>query len=429
MRLNEDHFQLIEGKAPIVIGAPHHGTLPNVSADKGTGPIAFSLADQLQARAVIVHNLRHRVDVNKNPWSIQEKVRHFALEYQNGIFWFFPSLIIEVHGHASGKYDIELTTGFDLDPEMPEEAAYLDRLEKLKQDLSVELKKRAGQRITIGAFPLDRDVTKTATATFTFQKIRRARNLAGMNWYGLHVEINPELRANLKAREALSMAFARSIRESFFPLPASEDRISTLSAHLGINWSILNSRSLVVCSAPHKFISRNVVVVNPEEMQRLAVQEEDGVLLSNQNERLRSAILSSSAVRKGMIALPARVRHQISAELGVGIVVSHITKEHTTGRENRSTGEKNVDVPNNVVIARMRPERSNAIWLPPSMLQKLNLISGMRVSLHGQSQAPGLESLPVQVDAGLGEGLAALPEHWLEQMGLTLGEVISIQKE
>ena len=81
-----DHFQIIPGVTPIVIGAPHHGTRPNVDADIGAGPIALALAARLNSRAVIVSDLCRTVDVNKNPANLGSRVRHHAIRYQNEMF-------------------------------------------------------------------------------------------------------------------------------------------------------------------------------------------------------------------------------------------------------------------------------------------------------------------------------------------------------
>jgi hypothetical protein len=119
-----DHFQIVEGELPIVVGAPHHGTRPNVDADRGTGPIALALAQRLNARAVIVSDLRRTADVNKDPTRLAFTVRAHALRYQNEMFRATPPLVIEVHGHVSGQYAIELTTGFDLDPTAPSDMRF-----------------------------------------------------------------------------------------------------------------------------------------------------------------------------------------------------------------------------------------------------------------------------------------------------------------
>ncbi len=97
-----DPFQIIDGHAPVVVGAPHHGTHPGMDADLATGPIALALAAKLNARTVVVSNLRRTVDVNKNPLRLGKAVRHYAIRYQNELFQAQPRLVIELHGHTSG---------------------------------------------------------------------------------------------------------------------------------------------------------------------------------------------------------------------------------------------------------------------------------------------------------------------------------------
>ena len=45
-----DPFQISTGSARVVVGAPHHGTRPEVDADLGSGPVALALADRLAGR-------------------------------------------------------------------------------------------------------------------------------------------------------------------------------------------------------------------------------------------------------------------------------------------------------------------------------------------------------------------------------------------
>jgi hypothetical protein len=117
-----DHFQIVEGELPIVVGAPHHGTRPNVDADRGTGPIALALAQRLNARAVIVSDLRRTADVNKDPTRLASPCAH-ALRCRTKCSaprhpWSSKC------SHVSGQYAIELTTSFDLDPAAPSDAHF-----------------------------------------------------------------------------------------------------------------------------------------------------------------------------------------------------------------------------------------------------------------------------------------------------------------
>jgi hypothetical protein len=189
-----DPFQIVPGSAPVAVGAPHHGARPSVDADWGTGPIALALAARLGGSSVVVSDLRRIVDVNKDPFSLDKGVRQHAVRYQNALFAGRPRLVVEIHGHSSGRYDIEVSTGFELDASIPAEASYLEKLTLLRRTLPEALENRLGRRPSVGVWPLDRDVEKTATNTFTFQKVRRVRHLAGLDWYGLHVELNAALR-------------------------------------------------------------------------------------------------------------------------------------------------------------------------------------------------------------------------------------------
>jgi hypothetical protein len=304
-----DHFQIVEGELPIVVGAPHHGTRPNVDADRGTGPIALALAQRLNARAVIVSDLRRTADVNKDPTRLAFTVRAHALRYQNEMFRAMPPLVIEVHGHVSGQYAIELTTGFDLDPTAPSDMRFLQKLMQLKQTLPRLLSGKIGQSPTLGIYPLDRDVLKTATDTFTFQKIRRARNLTGAEWYGLHIELSAALRTSQQAQSAafiaaLADAFATAVQSVFDPLPAPD---ATIPAHVdqpdGVT-ALLAPRSLRVTRAPTQYVNANVVVVHPIDLETLGALDGDAVVLRHGYEELRSTITPSLTIRPNPLPCP-----------------------------------------------------------------------------------------------------------------------------
>jgi hypothetical protein len=419
-----DHFQIVEGDRPIVVGAPHNGTRPNVDADLGTGPIALVLAQRLNARAVIVSDLRRTVDVNKNPARLGSNVRVHALRYQNEMFYAAPRLIIEVHGHVSGQYAIELTTGFDLDPAAPGDARFLQKLMQLKQTLPRLLSGKIGQSPTLGIYPLDRDVLKTATDTFTFQKIRRARNLTGAEWYGLHIELNAELRTSPQAKsaafiDALAEAFATALQTVFDPLPAPDAAIPTHADQPDGVTALLVPRSLRVTRAPDKYVSANVVVVHPIDLEALGALDGDAVVLRHGHEELRSTITPSLTIRPDHAALPARVRRQISlGERGAVLVGRPAPQNTMSGASNHAL----------FIASELREERGRVVWLAPSEIQRLSLQSDRSIAVHAPAQLEPIDAIVLKADAALLLRRMAISRGVQKELLLSLGEVVAIKR-
>jgi hypothetical protein len=407
-----DPFQIIEGGASISIGAPHHGTRPNVDADMGTGPIAWALAQRLDARAVIVSNLRRTVDVNKNPLRFDGMQQRHPLRYQNELFAARPSLIIEVHGHVSGQYAIEITTGFDLDRSAVGDVRFLDRLAALKAALPKALSGKIGQTPTIGVWPIDRDVKKTATDTFTFQKIRRARNLVGAEWYGLHIELNAELRTSRQAKtqafiDALSDAFAASIGSVFNPLPNAAATIPTRADQSdGSSGTLLSPKTLRIALAPEKYVNANVVVVNPIELAALGALDGDAVVITG-----------ALTVRLGHAALPARVRRQIGLSERGQVVVGRPVLMAAAAHSNNDP---------QVVVQAVRTANDRTIWLAADELDRLGLQIDRPIAIQGQADAPIVTAV-IQIDPSVPLRRAALSQSIADQLVLTLGEVIALK--
>lgn len=419
---HSDSFQVIAGQAPIAVGAPHHGLRPNVDADQGTGPIALALATRLGASAVIVSDMRRIVDVNKNPLHLGRLVRQYALRYQNRLFQAGPRLAIEVHGHVSGQYAIELATGFNLDPNAPGDARFLKKLATLKQALPDALAGKIGQSPTVGVYPLDRDVNKTATNTFTFQKIRRARNLAGLEWYGLHIELAAELRTTPKAKsaafvEALADALAISIRTAFEPLPSARATLSTRADQPDGLTTLLSPRTLAIALAPEKYVNENIVAVHPSELEALGALDGDAVIVRHGQEEIASTITSLLSIRPGRVGMPARLRRQISVSEHGRVVVGR-----PAPATHRSPQSRNA-----VVVHESRREaHAHQVWLAPDEIQRMGLQTGHTLSVQAQPDLPPANSVMLLADASLPPHSADGSSALMEQMVLTLGEVITL---
>ncbi len=415
-----DHFQIVPGSQPIVVGAPHHGTRPNVAADRGAGPIALALAQRLGARAVVVSDLRRTVDVNKNPLQLSRLVRSHALRYQNEMFRQRPSLIIEIHGHVSGQYDVEITTGFDLDPHSAADAPYLERLARLKQQMPAALAGRLGRRPSVGVYPLDRNVEKTATNTFTFQKIRRARSLAGLKWYGLHIELNAAMRTGPQAKKpayinALADVFAAVILDAFAPLPDEGDRLPQLT----VRQTAVSPRTLKIVAAPAACVSRNIAIVHPDELNKLDALDGDAVLLQNGLEELRSVIAPSHTVQPGQIAVPARLRRQISADINNRIAVGRLT---AVAAQPARTAH------NSYVLGAARPDSGRHLWLSPDDLAQAGWDVGQAIYAQGQPHLLPVNTITAQSDPNLPPRIVSASGRVTDRLSLTLGEVITLRQ-
>jgi hypothetical protein len=419
-----DPFQIIDGGASISIGAPHHGTRPNVDADMGTGPIALALAHRLNARSIIVSDLRRTVDVNKNPLRFDGAYQRHAARYQTELFSGLPSLIAEIHGHVSGQYAIEITTGFELDRSSTGDVRFLEKLAVLKESLTKILPVKIGQSPTIGVWPIDRDVKKTATDTFTFQKIRRARNLVGAEWYGLHIELNAELRTSKQAKtkafiEALADAFAASIQSAFEPLP---DQTAFIPTHAdrsdGSSGVLLSPKMLTVSPAPEKYVDANVVVVNSIDLEALGALDGDGVIIRHGHEELRSIVTPSLTVRAGHAALPARVRRQIGvSERG----------RVTVGRVSMLSEAASLSHAPHTLVQEVRSIEGKKIWLAPGEIDRLGLKIDQRFTVRSQPDGSAVNAATIEIDPNLPERRAAISRSIADQLVVTLGEVLTLQ--
>jgi hypothetical protein len=417
-----DPFQIAPGANRIVVGAPHHGTRPNVDADMGTGPIALALAAQLGARAVIASDLRRTVDVNKDPVGQPKAQRHHVLRYQNELFAGLPGLVIEIHGHVTGRYPIEAATGFQLDQDAPGDSVFLECLRVFKGSLDATLPARLGQHYAVGLFPLDRDVKKTATNTFTFQKVRRARNLAGLEWFGLHIELPSELRTGKQAQsragvEALAAALAAAIRAAFEPLPAPGATIP-LRADDGDDHPA--GHPFVVSHAPEKYVEKNIALLHPDDLAAAGALEGDSLELSNNGETMRVEALASITVRHGHAALPARVRRQIGVEPNgtVGLALAGQRKPDVVTETVR---------PCHLVLADPSDAKDGPALLAAQEMERLGLQAGLPVRIFGQNPQAGAVTTKLMAVEGSRPRTLTLPAGLMDKLSLTIGEVVRLE--
>ena len=416
-------FQRVPGTAPIVVAAPHHGSRPNVDADLATGPIALALAAELGASAVVVHDLRRMVDVNKDPAHLSRSVRGYAVHYQNELFRDAPRLVIEIHGHVSGHYEVEATTGFDLRSDQPGDVCLAAKLAVLKYTLPGTLAAQIGRRPSVGVYPLNRDVTNTATATFTFQKIRQARNLAGIECYGLHIELGQELRQGRPASspppaEAVASGLAAAIRAAFDPLPP----IRPLPGHtppVEGSTALLSPLTLQVKSAPPG--SRdNVVMVHPADLEALGALDGDAMLLCHDGEEQAVTVTPSRRVPAGVAGVPSAVCRR----LGLGK-----RSQVTVGRPAPHGFVPAARAAEAALVVQARPSHSRQVWLGPAEIEEMGLLADALISTRTAATRVPVNSTVLRADPTLPPCSAALSTALMDRLGLTLGEVVFIQEE
>ncbi|MBC7325640.1 MAG: hypothetical protein H5T99_10040, partial [Moorella sp. (in: Bacteria)] len=101
-----------------------------------------------------------------------------------------------IHGHISGNYDLEISSGYASIDNLYHRLLSCYRratLQALESSWQPGGLLEGVKKPTLGVFPLDPGVKLKATKTFTFQVIRALR-LTGHACYGLHIEIHRYLR-------------------------------------------------------------------------------------------------------------------------------------------------------------------------------------------------------------------------------------------
>ncbi len=430
-----DPFQISRGSAAIVVGAPHHGSRPNVEADCGTGPITLALAGRLKGNSVVVSDMRRLVDVNKDPRRLDKHLRHHAIRYQNEIFAGRPGLIIEIHGHTTGHHDIEVSTGFELDLTIPADCEYLEKLSLLRQMIPAGIQSRLGRRPTVGVWPLDRDVAKTATNTFTFQKVRRARHLAGLNWYGLHIEINAALRVgqgnqigNIKQLspqvvQALADAIADAIQQSFEPLPPKDSSIP-LHNEANAEGRVLSEQSYSVSRMPDGYISDNYVLLHPDSLNDLGALEGDTVIIKRNEDELSSQVVISQMVPKDQAGITSRMLNQVNAKPGQKVTLIRLAK-HISKKSSQSDG---ACITQAMVAHQIWPDKLPKIWLSSNELECFNLKLNAPTRIAYSMGLPVIQIQKLDIEESLPLHAVMLSQGLANKLGITLGETLRLDQ-
>ncbi|MDH7576205.1 MAG: hypothetical protein QHH75_00005 [Bacillota bacterium] len=208
----------------IVVAAPHHGCIPG--SDYFTKEVAALLAATLGANLLVAEGVRPLVDLNKEPsLAPSTALQALCLAYQGRALAPPVELFLEIHGHVRGRYNLELSCGFELVPYHPLDKEFGEKLASLRALLPQTLSRYWKEDFplsqpSVGLFPFDTKVVMRATKTYLFRKIREMQ-LKGRKIFGLHIEIYRDYKTGdlnspiFACQEALVTALAESIRSAF----------------------------------------------------------------------------------------------------------------------------------------------------------------------------------------------------------------------
>ncbi len=219
------NFLYVPGKRrEIVVAAPHHGSIPG--SDYFTKEIAAMLASHLEATLLVADGLRPFVDLNKEPsLASTPELRQLCHTYQEYASAAPVELFLEIHGHIRGRYNLELSCGFELNPYHPLDKEFGEKLASLRALLPQALNRHWNKHLllsppSVGLFPFDKKVVMQATKTYLFRKIRELQ-LKGRKIFGIHIEVFRDYKTGdtnspiFACQKALVAALAESITRAF----------------------------------------------------------------------------------------------------------------------------------------------------------------------------------------------------------------------
>ncbi|MBU4190056.1 MAG: hypothetical protein KJ886_03555 [Candidatus Thermoplasmatota archaeon] len=317
------------GNRKLVFSTPHHapkGYQSTVTYDENTDYLGALLAKELEGKFVSARELREVVDVNKDPINIKDAEKKLlTLHYQNLLFENDPQFIVELHGHVSGRYDIEISTGYMLDLTERHDQILLKKLEEFKNSLKhhldrLYLQNNIRQFSTLGIFPIDEDVIMRATQTYTFQKIRKLRNL-GIDKIGLHIELHRSLRVLSGSSEypLTGLLFVQAFRNAFkdiFITPKtinSSEHVSNTSSEIKESSVPTMPLHLKVFKIPREYVGRGVALMSSDDMETLHLKNDDRTIIKHRNLSVTTKVEGANRER-GFISLPATIRNKLNVD-------------------------------------------------------------------------------------------------------------------
>lgn len=364
-----EHFSKDGTAGGLVVAAPHHGprgTPFSRGHDVHTGSVASSLSRALEGTCVVAHELRTFVDLNKDPSGARQEtlVRHLGrlafreadrrlkLYYQSQLFAVTPSTVIEIHGHAHGVYDIEVSTGCQLDERVEQDKTLIVALRAFEAALVSALSESPAFRDappTVGMYPLNPAVRFAATGTHTFNKVEKLREL-GVNIAGLHIELSKALRPDPELEESEAhyheltrclmlavQAFTKS-SESALAFDFKDRLLGDFSSGRGEVATVLGGRTLTLRPIPKSLVSRRVAALCGRDMQELGLMEGHPILIGADPEFLNHIELqatTANALRAGSVGIAKKFRDELAlaanAEVYLGRRLATTRDELTLG--------------------------------------------------------------------------------------------------
>lgn len=373
-------FHISGSKYPnsLVIAAPHHveADLQLIPGDINTGQIAQLWAEELQAKSVVASGMRRIVDLNKDPLTASNEIdKKLMLFYQNQVFAKIHYTTVEVHGHVGGHYDIEISSGFYLNPNVKQDRHFISRLRCLKQSLVQNIDNdwnfKYLKRPTVGVYPLDEDVYMRATQTYTFKKVKLLREL-GVNVYGLHIELHRTLRVikeEIQRREIYSClrhlfykALKGFLQQSMFDTPQTTfDERPHLQKYfletVDVNWiDRIQDIYFIVQKTTQEYIGRKVALINSHQMYRLGIKDGDAIVLLNDRENIAIIVEARPVTGRGWVTISIcqELRNKLRVDVGSKVSIGVVAEGRLPTLIDRGTFFFIADI----------KEGSESIWLP-----------------------------------------------------------------
>lgn len=217
-------FEFIGGEnKKIKVVAPKNGAI----FEPFTGDIAKSLGEKLCCPTMILNNIEQVMDITKDQL-IHNKYedRLISQEYKDMVFQDNPQFVIIIRGQQNPRYDLEISTGFNLEFAKKDDRILWKKLTMLKEIWQKKLKDnwQVNQQLpTIGLYPIDKDVKFKGQGTYILQIIKEQRN-QGVNICGLSINIDDNLRIkedrlNQEAIVVIEETLEKALRRSFFNNP------------------------------------------------------------------------------------------------------------------------------------------------------------------------------------------------------------------
>ncbi len=345
----------------VVVGAPHQaprGTPLSGGHDVHTGIVAQRLARALQGKCIVASELRTFVDLNKDPSGARQEtsVRHLGrlafreadrrlkLYYQSQLFCSNPTLVMEIHGHARGVFDLEISAGCQLDETIEQDRVLIAALHTFEATLVHALSVSPSFEAlppTVGVYPLNTDVRFAATGTHTFNKVEKLREL-GLNIAGLHIELSQDLRPDpsLPASEGryeelvqcLTLAI-QAFLQCFVGIAGFDfkDRLAKEFSSDGEAGASLSEQPFRLRPIAKELVGPRIASLCRRDMLDLGLQEGHPMLVAVDagfERHIEVFATTANSLRVGSLGLSRKLRDELGSELDSEVYLGRPPKTH-----------------------------------------------------------------------------------------------------